>query len=321
MTDQIPALWTSEQLDEPPAPFIPPAARNLPLAALDSATRGADALDARASTPSGRNFLAHALVQLARDGWLRTEPGEGFEPYGDGRPARPPQEPASTPVTALNNPSTSSDTANNGLREHLRTALHRFIDPVDDCMPALADDGHGFTWVTAETVLDELTAAIGGEPTPAGDNPLREHYAAHAFNAIAPALKAHDQWLPLSARRAVADAVLAVRDRELEQLRAELADEQAAYESRTAQWKRVVHSRKCAEQQRDQLAAALTEVLAVPRIPDSGGETAVHIGPVACVRVERWRGVLKAARQVDDGPSVDECRTDDRHWPLQKAGE
>lgn len=51
--------------------FIPPAADGIPLAALDSATEGANRLDARAATPWGRNFLAHALNQLARDGWLR----------------------------------------------------------------------------------------------------------------------------------------------------------------------------------------------------------------------------------------------------------
>jgi hypothetical protein len=84
---------TGQPTPETDTRFIPPAARNLPLAALDSATRGADMLDARATTPTGRNFLAHALVQLARDGWLRTEPGAGFEPCDD-EPAvpTPPQD-------------------------------------------------------------------------------------------------------------------------------------------------------------------------------------------------------------------------------------
>ena len=54
--------------------FVPPAAEGLPQGALDSATEGANALDAWALDPRGRNFLAHALVQLARDGWLRTAP-------------------------------------------------------------------------------------------------------------------------------------------------------------------------------------------------------------------------------------------------------
>ncbi|MEV5915767.1 hypothetical protein AB0M00_43655 [Streptomyces chartreusis] len=54
--------------------FVPPAAEGLPLAALESATDGATMIDAWAETPNGRNFLAHALVQLARDGWLRRQP-------------------------------------------------------------------------------------------------------------------------------------------------------------------------------------------------------------------------------------------------------
>jgi hypothetical protein len=65
-----------------PYAFTPPAASGLPVTALDSATRGANMIDAYALTPNGRNLLAHALVQLARDGWLRTEadPGAAFEP-------------------------------------------------------------------------------------------------------------------------------------------------------------------------------------------------------------------------------------------------
>jgi hypothetical protein len=51
--------------------FVPPAARTLPEGALDSATAGASMLDAMAATDYGRNLLAHALVHLRRDGWLR----------------------------------------------------------------------------------------------------------------------------------------------------------------------------------------------------------------------------------------------------------
>ena len=65
------------------AEFVPPAAANLPAGTLEAAEIGASALDAWARTAHGRNFLAHALVQLARTGWLRTEPGEGFEPVRD----------------------------------------------------------------------------------------------------------------------------------------------------------------------------------------------------------------------------------------------
>lgn len=74
--------------------FVPPAAEGLPLTAFDSATEGASALDAWATDPRGRNFLAHALVQLARDGWLRAEPGEGFEPYRERDDIPEPQDPA-----------------------------------------------------------------------------------------------------------------------------------------------------------------------------------------------------------------------------------
>lgn len=75
--------------------FVPPAAAGLPLPALESATEGANRLDAWARDPRGRNFLVHALVQLARDGWLRTEPGEGFETVRD-REAPAPEDPAET---------------------------------------------------------------------------------------------------------------------------------------------------------------------------------------------------------------------------------
>lgn len=81
--------------------FVPPAAEGLPLAALDSATEGADRLDARALTPYGRNFLAHALVQLARDGWLRPEPGEGFEPVRDRETPEPETAPPARSDAAL----------------------------------------------------------------------------------------------------------------------------------------------------------------------------------------------------------------------------
>ena len=83
---------TDQPTPETDTRFIPPAARNLPLAALDSATRGADMLDAHATTPAGRNFLAHALVQLARDGWLRAEPGDGYETIQDHDDHPEPQE-------------------------------------------------------------------------------------------------------------------------------------------------------------------------------------------------------------------------------------
>ncbi|MEU9640913.1 hypothetical protein [Streptomyces sp. NPDC048188] len=41
---------------------------------------------------------------------------------------------------------------------------------------------------------------------------MTDQRRARAFNAVGPALSAHDQWLPLSVRQAVADAVLAALD-------------------------------------------------------------------------------------------------------------
>ena len=71
------------------AGFVPPAAEGLPPGALDSASDGASMLDAWGRTPCGLNVLAHALVQLARDGWLRTEAGEGFEVVRDRETSEP----------------------------------------------------------------------------------------------------------------------------------------------------------------------------------------------------------------------------------------
>lgn len=89
-----------------------------------------------------------------------------------------------------------------------------------------------------QSAPDDSRAAEGatkaGDGRTAARDGLREQYAARAFNAVAPALKVHDRWLPLSVRRAVADAVLAVRDAELEQLRAERDDARATIARVTA---------------------------------------------------------------------------------------
>lgn len=78
--DAVEADLAAEEQPDNETPTVPPAAAGLPLPALDSATTGASALDAWARDPRGRNFLAHALVGLARDGWLRRKPSNGFEP-------------------------------------------------------------------------------------------------------------------------------------------------------------------------------------------------------------------------------------------------
>ena len=47
---------------------------------------------------------------------------------------------------------------------------------------------------------------------PQDDETRAKRRHALACNAVGPALKAHDQWLPLSVRQAVAEAVLAAVD-------------------------------------------------------------------------------------------------------------
>lgn len=78
----------------PVAPFPPPAAEGLPDGLLASATAGAATLDAAAHDPRTRNLLAHALVQLARDGWIRPAPGAAFDPAHPERQPLPEPEPA-----------------------------------------------------------------------------------------------------------------------------------------------------------------------------------------------------------------------------------
>jgi hypothetical protein len=86
--DDVPAR-AAQQDPTQDGEFVPPVALGLPAGTLEAAEIGANRLDAWARTPNGRNFLAHALVQLARTGWLRTEPGEGFEPVRDPEPQEP----------------------------------------------------------------------------------------------------------------------------------------------------------------------------------------------------------------------------------------
>lgn len=98
------------------APAAVPAAQGLPDGALDSAAAGADMLDAWAQTLAGRNLLAHALTQLARDGWLRPEPGDGWDPVPVPDPAAP------TPGTApADTRPDMSKTEADSLGGHVRT--------------------------------------------------------------------------------------------------------------------------------------------------------------------------------------------------------
>jgi len=70
-------------------PAVPPAWARYPLPILEAAVEGAKALDDYAGTPQGRNLIAHALTNLARDGYLRSTPfGETLRCHSDD----PPQE-------------------------------------------------------------------------------------------------------------------------------------------------------------------------------------------------------------------------------------
>ncbi|KFK91510.1 hypothetical protein IX27_00315 [Streptomyces sp. JS01] len=55
-----------------------------------------------------------------------------------------------------------TETVTVALRDRLRGALRRHIDPDDDTMPALDHDG--FVWVDTDDVLDDLIKAMQPPP-------------------------------------------------------------------------------------------------------------------------------------------------------------
>ncbi|MGW1616348.1 hypothetical protein ACWCQZ_44270 [Streptomyces sp. NPDC002285] len=63
----------------------------------------------------------------------------------------------------------------------------------------LTDEGHE----ALTALVRAAKAKMAAEPPP-----VRQQLRAHAFNAVAPALQRHDEWLRLTVRRTVADAVL-----------------------------------------------------------------------------------------------------------------
>lgn len=86
--------------------------------------------------------------------------------------------------------------------------------PEDTCRP-VEIDGETISVRGAEPLTEEGTAALTAlvraakAKMAAEPPPIRQHLRAVAFNAVAPALKRHDEWLRLTVRRTVADAVLA----------------------------------------------------------------------------------------------------------------
>lgn len=131
---------------------------------------------------------------------------------------------------------------------------------------------------------------------------------ARAFNAVGPAVQQAGQWLPLSARRAVANAVLAELKRELDAL--------AQYEH-TINWMttctscaRVLDSAYAETIRRERAEATIARVQRLVDEYPVGIDTAL----------------LEAALDDpppahNDGPSVREAARNDRRWPLEKAGE
>ncbi|RRQ81521.1 nucleoside triphosphate pyrophosphohydrolase [Streptomyces griseofuscus] len=134
------------EAQQDPAPggeFVPPVALGLPAGTLEAAEIGANQLDAWARTPNGRNFLAHALVQLARTGWLRTEPGESFEPVRNSGDIPEPLDPTAP--------------ARSGQPE--RDGAARTVKLVRDRIPMIAA-GHGQRLNTRTAEPGELPALL-----------------------------------------------------------------------------------------------------------------------------------------------------------------
>ncbi|MGW1492594.1 hypothetical protein [Streptomyces sp. NPDC002402] len=134
-----------------------------------------------------------------------------------------------------------------------------------------------------------------------------------AFNAVGPALNEHGAWLPPTVRQAVADAVLAAVDTELQQLREQLA------EARTAL--RIAEGdRDAAVEQAEEGQAALEmyglwqrraenarrkieQVRAIPRLPHSSQQT----GELGRAYTGGWESVINAIDTAVGRPQG-ECR-------------
>jgi hypothetical protein len=138
----------------------------VPPAALESAANGATMIDAWAEDPHGRNFLAHALVQLARDGWLRTEPGEGFEPVRDNDAVPEPQDPAELRRLAVEAHHTGTQQPSvpaSRLSGQHADALWDAIAPPGPARPSYPVQHERVCRVVAD-IVDEVTAGAGARP-------------------------------------------------------------------------------------------------------------------------------------------------------------
>jgi hypothetical protein len=149
----------------------------------------------------------------------------------------------------------------------------------------------------------------------AADNPLREQIAA----AIDGHGLIHLDARMFSGHNCCADAVLAVRDREMEQLRARIAtlEHVAAGNKRHVQL--IIPDLRRAKTTLARVRDVCDQLRRASVLADGEPHT------------DRERGVIQAITRVlaaldqpaahDSGPAVAEATADDRQWPLQKGGE
>lgn len=194
-------------------------------------------------------------------------------------------------------------------------------EPEDTCRPVEIDGetirvrGSGEMSEESQAALAEVIRAakrkMAAEPPP-----IRQQIRAVAFNAVAPALKRHDEWLRLTVRRSIADAVLAAIEDLLD-----LGEAEAWCKICHRVWDSKQH--RCesdAEQRLARAEAALARVTAaVDNLCRESHPSHDHVCP---------DGVRKAVQNAlnplpapDDGPSVADCAADDRRWDVEKAGE
>jgi hypothetical protein len=149
-------------------------------------------------------------------------------------------------------------------------------------------------------------------------------YEARAFNAVLPALREAGEWLPLTARRAVARAVLAELKPEL----AALADyeNRITWHTTCSSCARILDSSIRETERAEQAVAAIARVRAACDEAEAVaqrefGTTGIKPLWVAVVR-DALDGITQPAPAHNAGPSVAECAAHDRaHWADKYAGE
>jgi len=154
----------------------------------------------------------------------------------------------------------------------------------------------------------------GGQQGPRGWTQLE----ARAFNAVLPALRQAGEWLPLSARRAVAQAVLAVVEPELRIAAAlhelasgvrDLASSVRLESSDRARGEVSTDSERC--------CGCGSGPVVYRNFEDN--PFCAHCANCPCGQIPCVRPEQQPAHNA--GPTVAECAAADRRWPLEKHGE